>query len=108
MAVILWHNPRCSKSRAALALLESRGLTPQVRLYLKDPPSAEDITDMLKALDLPAASLLRPDGAALQGQPEAVIIAAMVETPALIERPVVRVGDKAIIGRPTGAIDSLF
>lgn len=108
MAVTIWHNPRCSKSRAALALLESRGLSPDVRLYLLDPPSAAEIADMLAALRLPAAALLRKDGAALKALPDGAIIAAMAETPTLIERPVIRVGDMAVIGRPTEAIETLL
>lgn len=108
MAVTVWHNPRCSKSRAALAYLEERGLSPEVRLYLKDPPSAQQISEMLTALALPAAALLRKDGAALKDQPEATILSAMVDNPALIERPVIRIGDKAVIGRPTEAIDTLL
>ena len=108
MAVTVWHNPRCSKSRAALAYLEERGITPEVRLYIKDAPSAADISDMLAALGLPAAALLRKDGAATKDHPDDRIIAAMVAEPALIERPVIRRGDKAVIGRPTEAIDGLF
>ena len=108
MAVTVWHNPRCSKSRAALAYLEERGITPDVRLYLKDAPDAADLRDMLAALGLSAAALLRKDGAALKGQSDDEIIAAMVAEPALIERPVIRRGDKAVIGRPTEAIDGLL
>ena len=108
MAVTVWHNPRCSKSRAALAYLEERGITPDVRLYLKDAPDAADLRDMLAALGLPAAALLRKDGAALKGRSDDEIIAAMVAEPALIERPVIRLGDKAVIGRPTEAIDGLL
>ncbi|GAB4263978.1 MAG: arsenate reductase (glutaredoxin) [Pararhodobacter sp.] len=106
--VEVWHNPRCSKSRAALAHLEARGIAPEVRLYLKDPPGADEIAAMLAALALPAADLLRKEGKALRDRPEAEIIAAMVADPALIERPVIRRGDKAVIGRPTEAIDTLF
>jgi arsenate reductase len=104
----IWHNPRCSKSRAALAYLEDRGVTPEVRLYLKDAPSTDEIAAMLAALALPAADLLRKDGKALRDRPEAEIIAAMVAEPALIERPVIRKGAKAVIGRPTEAIDRLL
>lgn len=104
----IWHNPRCSKSRAALAYLEERGLQPTVRAYLKDSPDAEAIAQMLSALGQPAANLLRKDGAALKNQPEANIIAGMVQDPTLIERPVVRRGDKAVIARPTELLDELF
>ena len=73
--LVIWHNPRCSKSRQALAYLQDRGLTPEVRLYLKDPPSADEIRAMLTALDLPPAALLRKEGAALKSESDAAIIA---------------------------------
>lgn len=107
-AVIVWHNPRCSKSRAALAHLEARGITPVVRQYLRDAPSQAEIRAMLAALGIGAADLLRKEGAALKGQPEDAIIAAMAAEPSLIERPVIRIGGRAVIGRPTEAIDSLL
>lgn len=108
MAVEIWHNPRCSKSRAALAYLEAKGVTPEVRLYLKDGPSQEELRDMLMALGLPASALLRKEGAALKAEAENVIVAAMAADPALIERPVIRNGGKAVIGRPTEAIDEVL
>ena len=108
MAVEIWHNPRCSKSRQALAWLADRGITPEVRLYLLDTPSADEIRAMLAALDLPAADLLRKDGAALKALPDAAIIAAMAADSSLIERPLIRCGARAVIGRPTEAIDALF
>lgn len=108
MAVEIWHNPRCSKSRAALAHLQEKGIEPAVRLYLKDAPCEAELRSMLAALGLPAAALLRPEGAALKGQSEAEILAAMVADPALIERPVIRNGARAVIGRPTEAIDAIL
>ncbi|WP_127105351.1 ArsC/Spx/MgsR family protein [Pararhodobacter zhoushanensis] len=108
MALEIWHNPRCSKSRQALAYLQDQGLTPEIRLYLNAPPSPEEIRSMLASLGLPAADLLRKDGAALKSEPEDAIIAAMAADSALIERPVIRNGDKAVIGRPTDAIDRIL
>ncbi|WP_323038014.1 arsenate reductase family protein [Pararhodobacter sp.] len=108
MVVTVWHNPRCSKSRAALEFLDARGITPEVQLYLKDAPTKAQIRDMLGALGLPAADLLRKDGAALRSLPDEDIIAAMAADPSLIERPVIRNGDKAVIGRPTEAIAALL
>lgn len=99
--VEIWHNPRCSKSRAALELIEQRGITPVIRLYLTDPPDAGELRAMLAALALPASALLRPEGKSLKHQPEDAIIAAMASDPKLIERPVVRRGDRAVIARPT-------
>lgn len=108
MAVEIWHNPRCTKSRQALAYLEAKGIAPEVRLYLADPPTAEEIRAMLSVLGLPAAQLLRKEGAALKGESEEAIVAAMAADPALIERPVIRNGACAVIGRPTEAIDALL
>ena len=108
MAVELWHNPRCSKSRAALAHLQARGIEPEVRLYLKNAPSEAELRALLAALNLPAAALLRPEGAALKALDDAGILAAMAADPALIERPVIRNGNRAVIGRPTEAIDTLL
>ncbi|MCL4675678.1 MAG: arsenate reductase (glutaredoxin), partial [Pararhodobacter sp.] len=104
----LWHNPRCSKSRAALAYLQERGITPEVRLYLKNAPSADELRAMLAALARPAADLLRKEGASLRDLPEDRIIAALAADPALIERPLIHKADKAVIGRPTEAIDALL
>ncbi len=98
--VDIWHNPRCSKSRAALALIEAHGLTPRPRLYLTDPPDADALRAMLAALGLPAAALLRPEGKALADQPEDRIIAALAADPRLIERPLLRWGNRAVIARP--------
>ncbi len=104
----IWHNPRCSKSRAALAQIEARGIVPRIRLYLTDPPDEPALRAMLAALALPAAALLRPEGKALKDRPEAEIIAAMLADPKLIERPMVRRGARAVIGRPTEAVTDLL
>ncbi len=102
----LWHNPRCSKSRAALAALEARGAAPAVRRYLDDPPDAVEIARVLALLGLPAHALLRrgePEYAALglsPETPEAALVAAMASHPRLIERPVAIGARRAVIGRP--------
>jgi len=108
MVVEIWHNPRCSKSRQALAWLQARGITPLIRLYLTDAPAESDLRAMLTALDLPAAALLRKEAALPKDAPEDAILAAMAADPALIERPVIRHGDRAVIGRPAEAIARLF
>ncbi|KPD26391.1 MULTISPECIES: arsenate reductase (glutaredoxin) [Pseudomonas aeruginosa group] len=105
--LILLHNPRCSKSRAALELLEARGLQPQVVRYLETPPSATELKAILAKLGLPARQLLRTgeeeykalglDDASLG---EEALIQAMAAHPRLIERPVLLAGDRAVIGRP--------
>lgn len=113
MAVtVIWHNPRCSKSRQTLKLLEARGIAPGVRLYLQDPPSAAELHAALAALGRPAADLIRwgePAARALgRAAPEADLVAAMAATPALIERPLVIHGSRAALGRPPEAVLALF
>ncbi len=106
MALIFWHNPRCSKSRQALALLEDRGITPEIRRYLEDAPDAETLRDLQAKLGLPAIEMMRvkePEFKAAglsRDSAEADLIAAMVAAPKLIERPVLIAGQRAVIGRP--------
>lgn len=105
----IWHNPRCSKSRTALAWLEARGINPQIRRYLETPPDRAALSAMLDALALPPSGLLRArEGAALRSQPEATVLEALLADPALIERPVVRIGARAVIARPAEAIEALL
>lgn len=110
MSVTIWHNPRCSKSRETLALLEARGVAPTVRRYLDDAPSAAEIRAALRALGLPAAALVRKGEAAYKAaglgpeSGEAELVAAMAAQPVLIERPVVFAGNRAAIGRPPEAV----
>jgi arsenate reductase len=105
MDLTIWHNPRCTKSRQTLALLEERGLTPVIRLYLQDRPTEAELRTALKALGIPAHKLLRHGDApykdlVLATADEATVIAAMAAHPILIERPVVFLGTKAALGRP--------
>ena len=103
----LYHNPRCSKSRGALELLEARGLAPTVVRYLETPPSAAELRDLLVKLGLSARQLLRSGeeeyqtlGLADAALSEEQLIEAMVAHPRLIERPILVAGDKAVVGRP--------
>ena len=103
----LYHNPRCSKSHGALELLEARGLAPTVVRYLETPPSAAEMRTLLGKLGLSARQLLRSGeeeyqtlGLADAGLSEDQLIEAMVAHPRLIERPILVVGDKAVVGRP--------
>ncbi len=103
----LYHNPRCSKSRGALELLEARGLQPTVVRYLETPPSADQLKALLDKLGIAARDLLRSGeeeykslGLADASLSEAQLIEAMVRHPKLIERPILVAGDKAVIGRP--------
>ncbi len=103
----LYHNPRCSKSRGALELLEARGLTPDIVRYLETPPSATELEALLGKLGLTPRQLLRTGeeeykslNLADPALGDAQLIEAMVAHPRLIERPILIAGDKAIVGRP--------
>ncbi|MDG9924966.1 MULTISPECIES: arsenate reductase (glutaredoxin) [unclassified Pseudomonas] len=103
----LYHNPRCSKSRGALELLEARGLTPQVVRYLETPPSAAELRELLSKLGIGARALLRSGedeykelGLTDASLSDEQLIAAMAAHPKLIERPILVAGKRAVIGRP--------
>jgi len=105
--ITIWHNPRCSKSRQTLALLEEAGAQVKIVKYLENSPDTEEITAVLKMLGISARDLLRKGeveykslNLANQDLDEKKIIQAMVEHPKLIERPVVIKDNKAILGRP--------
>ncbi|MEQ9607032.1 MAG: arsenate reductase (glutaredoxin) [Kiloniellaceae bacterium] len=107
MAVTIYHNPRCSKSRQTLALLQDQGIEPKVVEYLSDTPDAKTLDDILKKLKLEPRELMRRKEAPYKelglddpGLSRQALIAAMVEHPILIERPIVLKGAKAALGRP--------
>jgi len=107
--VRIYHNNRCSKSRAALALLEGREV--EVVNYLDAPPDAHELKQLLKLLGISARQLLRSGEAAYKelgladpALDEDALIAAMVAHPILIERPIVVANGKAAIGRPPEAV----
>ena len=109
MSLTIWHNPRCSKSRQTLALIEEKGLTPTIRLYLKDAPSKQEIQDVLSMLDIEPRALMRTGEADYKEQNLKTVegdalIDAMAATPKLIERPVVINGDQAALGRPPESV----
>lgn len=111
MDLILYHNPRCSKSRQTLALLCERGMEPQIIEYLKAPPDESVLREVLRKLEIAPSELLRTGEAAYKelglGDPEiadADIIAAMAAHPILIQRPILIAGDQARIGRPPEAV----
>lgn len=103
---VIWHNPRCAKSRETLELLIANGYHPEVRLYLKAHPSFAELKHIIKALGVSAESLVRkkePIYSELKHQPgdsEDAWIRLMVDHPILIERPIVIIGPQAIIARP--------
>ena len=109
--ITVWHNPRCSKSRGTLELLQKRGIAPAIIDYQKNPPSAADIAHVLKLLGKEPRELMRtgePAYAELAldnpGLTREQLIDAMAQHPILIERPIVFANGKAAIGRPPEAV----
>ncbi len=111
MNVRIYHNPRCSKSRATLALLQDRGIEPEVVLYLETPPDEATLRGLLQQLGLGPRELMRKgeqeyrdnnlDDASLDDD---ALISAMAQHPRLIERPIVVASGKARIGRPPESV----
>ena len=106
-SVAIYHNPRCTKSRQTLALLEDRGIQPRIVEYLVTPPTEAELKRLLKLLGISPRELLRTKEEeykqAKLDKPDvtdAEIIRAMVKYPRLMERPIVVVGNKAALGRP--------
>lgn len=107
MNITIYHNPRCSKSRQTLQLLEQHGIQPTIVLYLNDPPKHEELAELLNELNMPAKKLLRCKEAEYKtldlghaDLTEAELIDVMIKHPKLIERPIVSNGKKAVLGRP--------
>jgi len=105
MSVVIYHNPRCSKSRQTLQLIEEKGVEPQIVEYLTNPPSIEDLKQIVSKLGIAPRQLLRKKEAAEYGLnddslSDDALIAGMVANPRAIERPIVVKGDKAVLGRP--------
>ena len=108
MTVTIYHNPRCTKSRQTLALLEERGIDPKVVLYLETPPTAERILELSKMLGVAPLAFTRTKEARFKElglnkkdeRSDAEWAHILADNPKLIERPIVVVGDKAALGRP--------
>jgi arsenate reductase len=104
--VVIYHNPRCSKSRQTLELLRKRGIEPKVVEYLKDPPSASRIKELIGLLGIAPAELVRTKEVPFEkhrlGKESSAdaVATAIAADPILLERPVVVVGQRAVIGRP--------
>ena len=113
-SAIIYHNPRCSKSRKTLELLQENQFEPQVVQYLKEPLSKAKINELLSMLNIEAHQLLRTKEDAYSecglspATPATTILEAMVEHPILIQRPIVVIDGKAAIGRPPETIRDLF
>ena len=107
MDITLYHNPRCSKSRQTLALIEERGIKPTIIEYLKTPPSHLQIDSILRGLEMQPRDLMRTKESIysdLNLDDETLsrdqLIEAMVNNPKLIERPILIAGDQVVVGRP--------
>ena len=110
----IYHNPRCRKSREGLAFLEGKGKEFEIIRYLDNPPGIDTIRELLNALDIPPIALVRKNEAIWKSEykgkelTDDKIIEALSKHPKLIERPIVLVGDKAVIGRPAEIIAELL
>lgn len=115
MKTTIYHNPSCSKSRATLALLYEHGITPEIVLYLETPPDAAALKSLLTKLGMEPRELLRTDepeyaalGLANPALSREALLAALAAHPKLLQRPIVVVGDRAVLGRPPEAVMTLF
>lgn len=106
MSVLVYHNPRCSKSRQTLALIRDQGIEPEIVEYLKQPPTAGEIKRIIGMLSIPAHDLVRTGEVEYKNlglstdSSEAELIEAMFSEPRLLQRPIVVAGEQARIGRP--------
>ena len=110
----LYHNPGCSKSRAAMAYLEDASIDADVVEYLDAAPTADDIRGLLGKLGLAVRDIIRDGedeyeeaGLGAESLSDDALIAAIVKQPILLQRPIIVRGDKAVVGRSTEAIDDL-
>jgi len=110
----IYHNPRCRKSRETLQLLQDSGVEPQIVLYLQDVPSREELKELLGKLGMEAKALVRKGEAAYKEHykgkdlSEEEWIDAMLTHPKLIERPIVVLGNNAVLGRPPENVKALL
>ncbi|MGB7451782.1 MAG: arsenate reductase (glutaredoxin) [Lysobacterales bacterium] len=111
MKVQILHNPRCSKSRTTLQLLRENGIEPEVILYLETPPDSDQLTSILAQLGMQPRELMRKGQSEYKAMgldneqlSDEQLVAAMIEAPILIERPIVLANGKARIGRPPESV----
>ena len=115
MSVLIYHNPRCSKSRQALSLLQERGMAPRIIEYLKTPPDASELRGLLDMLGMRPSELLRGHepacrkaGLREKGNTEEQVFEALCQHAILMERPIVVADGRAVIGRPPENILSIL
>jgi len=110
----IYHNPKCGKSRATLALLTGRGIEPQIVEYLKTPPSATELKSIVGKLGIKPEQLVRKSEDLYKSRyagktlSDAQWLEAMAAHPVLIERPIVIAGNRAVIGRPPENVETLL
>ncbi len=115
MSVKIYHNPRCSKSRATLAILEDQGIHPEIIEYLQSPPDAETLTEILQQLGRKPAELMRKgedeyklERDRVDAMSESEQIIWMTENPRVIERPIVVTAKGARVGRPPESVQEIL
>ena len=113
--ITIYHNPRCSKSRQTLKLIEDAGIQPEIVLYLETPPNKTQIETLLRQLNIAPRDLLRKGeeeyknlGLKDLSLSDEALIDAMVKHPRLIERPIVTRDEKAVLGRPPENVETLL
>ena len=111
----IYHNPRCSKSRTTLALIEAAGIQPEIVLYLESPPTVAELKQVIAKLGIKPRDLLRKSEDLYKNKnladkqlSDQEIINIMCANPKLIERPIVVKGDRAVIGRPPENVNMLI
>lgn len=114
-SICIYHNPECSKSRAALALLEENDVNPEIIYYLETPPSSEELTMLLSKLNLNLRDIIRRseddfDELGLDDETlsDEIVLDLLQKHPQLLQRPIVVKGDQAIIARPPEDVLSLI
>jgi len=114
MSIVIYHNPRCSKSRRTLEILQEKGVEAEIVEYLETPPTAERVLELARRLGRPVHEILRTKEAAYGEQglgpdsPDERLAAAVATEPSLLERPIVVNGERAVIGRPPEAVLELL
>lgn len=113
--VTIYHNPKCSKSRATLAILNDYNIDPNIRLYLEQPPTASELGELLQALAMNPEDIFRSGESIVQslkidiGELDGTkLIELILQYPILMQRPIVRRGNRAIIGRPPENVVALI
>ena len=113
MIVTIYHNPRCSKSLETLRLIEEKGIKPNIIEYLKQPPTIKELRQLLLKLGVAAPALARKKDAADKGVElkkltDNEILKSISQYPSILQRPIIVVGEKAVLGRPPENVLSIL